>query len=175
MRVDGGLLVDVKLTEMSNEERAKALGGQQPREMMAEAFSVPVIINSKVREGSLRQAVAEEGIPFVLYEAGEALRFDEGAIRAGIRGILSVMASTGMLKPGQTKKSVVNPLIAESTTWVRAPSSGILKMSLPLGSKVGINKKLGENKQPQHTYSPSGHSPSLFTETFAANSLHRFA
>jgi len=36
--VDGGLLVDVKLTEMSKEERAKVLGGQR-KEMMAEAFN----------------------------------------------------------------------------------------------------------------------------------------
>ena len=116
--------------------------------MMAEAFSVPVVINSKLRDGSLRKAAAEEGIPFLLYEAGEALRFDEGAIRAGIRGILSVMESIGMLKPRQTKTSTVNPLIADTTTWVRAPSSGILQMSLPLGSKVGKNKRLGQITDP---------------------------
>jgi predicted deacylase len=116
--------------------------------MMADAFSVPVVINSKVREGSLRHAVTNEGIPFLLYEAGEALRFDEGAMRAGIRGILSVMASIGMLKPGRASKSGVNPLIADTTTWVRAPSSGILQMSLPLGSRVGKHQKLGEITDP---------------------------
>lgn len=115
---------------------------------MAEAFSVPVIISSKVRDGSLRQAVMEQGIPFLLYEAGEALRFDEGPIRAGIRGILSVMASIGMLQPGRERKSAVKPLVAETTTWLRAPSSGILKMDLPLGSKVGKNRKLGEIADP---------------------------
>ena len=122
---------------------------------MAEAFSVPVIINSKVREGSLRKAVMDEGIPFVLYEAGEALRFDEGAIRAGIRGILSVMESIGMLKKSRVGNSAVSPLIAETTTWVRAPSSGILKMSLPLGSKVGTNKKLGEIADPFGIHDPT--------------------
>lgn len=115
---------------------------------LAEAFKVPVIINSKVRNGSLRQAVADEHIPFLLYEAGEALRFDEVAIRAGIRGIVSVMESIGMLKPRRSRQSAVEPLIADTTTWVRAPSSGILQMTVPLGGKVGKNKKLGEIADP---------------------------
>ena len=39
-------------------------------------------------------------MPILLYEAGEALRFDEVAIRAGVRGVVNVMRSLGML-PGQ--------------------------------------------------------------------------
>lgn len=115
---------------------------------LAMAFKVPVIINSKVRSGSLREAVAGEHIPLLLYEAGEALRFDEVAIRAGIRGIVSVMESIGMLKPGRSRKSAVEPLISDTTTWVRAPSSGILQMTVPLGGKVGKQKKLGEIADP---------------------------
>src|SRR5690606_24994328 len=53
---------------------------------MAGAFDVPVIIDSKIRDGSLREMCDEAGIPILLYEAGEALRFDELSIRAGVRG-----------------------------------------------------------------------------------------
>ena len=60
-----------------------------------------------------------------------------------------------MLKQSRTKRSAVKPLITDMTTWVRAPSSGILQMSLPLGSKVGKNKKLGEIADPFGTYNPS--------------------
>lgn len=115
---------------------------------MADAFRVPIIIDAKVREGSLRQALANEGIPFLLYEAGEALRFDEIAIRAGIRGILSVMESIGMLRRGRSSKSTITPLISDTTTWVRAPSSGILQMNVPLGGRVGTNKVLGRISDP---------------------------
>ncbi len=111
---------------------------------LAEAFRVPVIINASTREGSLWQAVAEKDIPYLLYEAGEALRFNEVAIRAGIRGILSVMEAIGMLRQSRArKKSVIEPLIADATTWVRAPASGILHMNVPLGARVGKNKKIG--------------------------------
>ncbi len=115
---------------------------------LAEAFRVPVIINASIRDGSLRQAVAEKGIPFLLYEAGEALRFDEVAIRAGIRGILSVMEAIGMLRRIRARKAVIEPLIADATTWIRAPASGILHMNVPLGAKVGKNKKIGEIADP---------------------------
>ena len=43
-------------------------------ERMARAFGVPVLLNSSLRDGSLRQVAAENGIPTLLYEAGEALR-----------------------------------------------------------------------------------------------------
>jgi uncharacterized protein len=115
---------------------------------IAQAFRVPVVIHASIRDGSLRQAVAEKGIPFLLYEAGEALRFDEVAIRAGIRGIISVMETIGMLKPGRKRKAAIEPLIADATTWIRAPASGILHMDVPLGAKVGKNKKIGEIADP---------------------------
>ncbi|MBW2411773.1 MAG: succinylglutamate desuccinylase/aspartoacylase family protein [Deltaproteobacteria bacterium] len=110
---------------------------------LAEAFGVPVIINAGIRDGSLRQAVAERGIPFLLYEAGEALRFDEVAIRAGIRGILSVMETIGMLRRSRARKGIIEPLIADATTWIRSPASGILHMNVPLGARVSENKKIG--------------------------------
>ena len=115
---------------------------------MAEAFRVPVVINASIRDGSLRHALAEKGIPFLIYEAGEALRFDEVSIRAGIRGILSVMESIGMLRRSRARKTVIEPLIADATTWIRSPASGILHMNVPLGARVGENKKIGKIADP---------------------------
>jgi hypothetical protein len=110
---------------------------------LAEAFRVPVVIKAGIRDGSLRHALAENGIPFLLYEAGEALRFDEVAIRAGLRGIIAVMETIGMLRRSRATKKIIEPLIAGATTWIRAPASGILHMNVPLGQKVGKNKTLG--------------------------------
>ena len=41
----------------------------------AQAFASPVMIQSNTRDGSLRQAVSNKGIPILLYEAGEASSF----------------------------------------------------------------------------------------------------
>lgn len=110
---------------------------------IAKEFHVPVVIDAAVREGSLRHAASEKGIHMLLYEAGEALRFDEEGIRAGVRGVVSVMSAIGMLPPPQRRKSVVDPLIADSTSWVRAPASGILRMESPLGGRVAKNSRIG--------------------------------
>ncbi|UGV41629.1 succinylglutamate desuccinylase/aspartoacylase family protein [Methanococcoides orientis] len=127
------------------------LRGEPETEAIARAFGVPVIINSELRDGSLREAAREHNnIPVLLYEAGEALRFDEVSIRAGVRGILGVMSYLGM-RPKSRKKKEYETLISRSTQWVRAPESGILRSVIPLGTLVKkgdilayINDPLGE-------------------------------
>lgn len=115
---------------------------------LARAFRVPVVINAATRDGSLRHAAAEEGVRCLLYEAGEALRFDEVAISAGVRGVLGVMAAVGMLQAARRRKPGIDPLIADSTSWVRAPASGILHMAFPLGGKVATNARIGAIADP---------------------------
>jgi predicted deacylase len=110
---------------------------------LAEAFGAPVIIDANVRDGSLRQAVMEKGIPMLLYEAGEALRFDELAIRTGIKGILSLMRHIGMLPAASAARTKKRPLVASSTIWVRAAKSGILRSAAALGSIMSKNELLG--------------------------------
>ena len=115
---------------------------------LAIAFGAPVILNANLRDGSLRQAAEEAGIPMLLYEAGEALRFDEFAVRAGVKGILAVMRATGMLTARSLGTSRIQPMVAKSTSWVRAPGSGILRTQVPLGAKIAVNQKIGEIADP---------------------------
>lgn len=107
---------------------------------LAEAFGTPVLINADLRDGSLREAAAEAGIPMLLYEAGEALRFDEVAIRVGLRGVLRVMRSLGMIPKVKRKGPRVKPVTAQSSSWIRAPESGIFWS----GHKLGVRVKKGD-------------------------------
>ncbi|MDJ0889376.1 MAG: succinylglutamate desuccinylase/aspartoacylase family protein [Desulfobacterales bacterium] len=126
---------------------------------LAKAFQVPVVINATTRDGSLRQAAADEGVCSLLYEGGEALRFDEVAVRAGLRGVLAVMAAVGMLRPPRRRKPTIEPLIADSTSWVRAPASGILRMTSHLGGKVAKNSRIGIIADPFGATESDIHSP----------------
>jgi predicted deacylase len=105
---------------------------------MTEAFGVPLVIDAKIRDGSLRDCAGDAGIPVLLYEAGEALRFEEIYIRAGVKGVLNVMRAIGMLRRRGSgdRKIPPAPVISDQTTWVRAPESGILRTLVPLGAKV---------------------------------------
>ena len=111
---------------------------------LARSFNVPVIISSNLRDGSLREAAAEYGIPMLLYEAGEALRFDEVSIRAGVKGIINVMRTLEMLQPSRSKSNkLIEPVVARSSSWVRAPDSGILRAMVALGGRVKKDTLLG--------------------------------
>ena len=120
---------------------------------LAQVFGVPVIVNANIRDGSLRASAAEAQIPILIYEAGEALRFDEVSIRAGVGGIVNVMRAVGMLREVRRGKRV-RPVLARSTSWVRAPASGIVGHKVALGSTViegevmaTIGNPLGDDEQ----------------------------
>ncbi|SBS33086.1 Succinylglutamate desuccinylase / Aspartoacylase family protein [Marinomonas spartinae] len=115
---------------------------------MAKAFGVPVILNSNLRDGSLRACANDVGAKVILYEAGEALRFDELSIRAGVNGIVGVMRHLGMLSKSRRKKSLPEPKMARSSSWVRATDSGFTTHLKALGDLVEKNELLAQIKDP---------------------------
>ncbi|MGF1480142.1 MAG: succinylglutamate desuccinylase/aspartoacylase family protein [Cyanophyceae cyanobacterium] len=107
----------------------------------AKAFGAPLMIHATTRDGSLRQAAANKGIPTLLYEAGEALRFDDAAIRAGVAGVRQVMGTLAMYKaPDSTPTDSVE---VRQSKWVRAPRSGIFRLEVALGERVEKKQQLG--------------------------------
>lgn len=115
---------------------------------LARAFGAPVIVHANVRDGSLRQAVLDRGIPMLVYEGGEALRFEEKAIAAGLAGIEGVMRAIGMLPPRKDRRTHSRVFVARSSRWVRAPQSGILRQPAPLGARVRRGEELGVLSSP---------------------------
>lgn len=103
---------------------------------MATAFGASVMLNSNLRDGSLREAAQTVGCHMLLYEAGEALRFNETAIRIGVKGVLGVMRHIGMLPKLKQRKSRRDPIQPVSSHWVRAPMSGLMRAAYSLGDVV---------------------------------------
>ncbi|MFT5140356.1 MAG: putative deacylase [Lysobacterales bacterium] len=126
---------------------------------LANAFGAPVIINASVRAGSLRACAVEHNIPMIVYEAGEALRFDEVSIRVGLRGVFQVMRSIGMLPEGK-RTGNKTPVIARSTRWVRAPASGIVTGQMKLGSNVNEGQRLALISDPLGEFEEAVVAPS---------------
>jgi predicted deacylase len=114
---------------------------------LARAFGAPVIVNANVRDGSLRDCARELGLPMLIYEAGEALRFDELSIRAGLRGVINVMRAIKMLPALRTARRY-EPVLARTTSWVRSPASGIVSDKLKLGSRVVKGQRLAAVSDP---------------------------
>lgn len=121
---------------------------------MAEAFQMPVVLHSALRDGSLREATREKGIPTLLFEGGEALRFNEKVIKSGLQGAMSVMREIGMLKPLKTKSKTKEIFVARSSHWLRAPHSGALSSKKKVGERVRKGQVLGIISDPfgRYTY-----------------------
>lgn len=116
---------------------------------LAQAFHVPVMMHSAGRDGSLRDAACARKIKFLLFEGGEALRFNEPVIRMGLQGVLSVMQAIGMLPPTAKQRGKHTPsFFARSSHWVRAPHSGTLIPRKNLGDKVKKGEILGAVSDP---------------------------
>lgn len=115
---------------------------------LAEAFGCPLMVNASLREGSLREYAYGCGVPLLLYEAGEALRFDEVSIRAGVRGITGVLRELRMLPLRGRRKQRATPVIALDSNWVRAPESGILRSMVELGARVVKGQTLARVADP---------------------------
>ena len=111
---------------------------------LAKAFGAPLLLNSTPTEGTLREYTTRKGIPVLLYESSEALRFDETCIRIGVIGVQNVMHAVDMLPPpDELLVRAAEPLIAKSATWCRAPASGIFRAQAKLGQQVHKEQVLG--------------------------------
>ncbi|WP_373069450.1 succinylglutamate desuccinylase/aspartoacylase family protein [Sulfurimonas sp.] len=119
---------------------------------LAKAFEAPVVLHSELRDGSLRATSQEMGVPILLYEAGEALRFDEKSIRIGVKGIVNVLRANEMLPKSTHRRAVKIPIISKESRWIRSVESGMLRTIKALGDTVEqdeviayIDEPLGDN------------------------------
>ncbi|MGH8455499.1 MAG: succinylglutamate desuccinylase/aspartoacylase family protein [Stenotrophobium sp.] len=110
---------------------------------LARAFGVPLLLNSAPTSGTLREYTTRKGIPVLLYESSEALRFDEVCIRIGVQGVLNVLAELGMIARAASPLRKCEPVAARSSNWVRSPTSGILRAQAALGDLVRNGQVLG--------------------------------
>jgi predicted deacylase len=108
--------------------------------MLAKAFEAPVVLHSEIRDGSLRAVAGEYGVPILLYEAGEALRFDETSIRIGVKGIINVLRANAMLPQVKKNKTPKIPVVTRLSKWTRSTHGGVIRTIKALGDTVSQNE-----------------------------------
>ena len=123
-RSDIGIDLHSAAIRRTNLPQLRLTAGNDRLKEMADVFAAPVVVNSNLRDGSLRMAAEDAGVDVLLYEAGEGLRFDEFAARTGVAGILRVMNHLGMIGSKGVPKKRAEPLYCGETTWYRAPAGG---------------------------------------------------
>lgn len=137
----------------TNVPQVRVTAGDDIALEMAKHFGALVVLRSETRDGSLRAAAAERGVPLLVFEGGEALRFDEWAIRAGLRGVVATMHHLNMLPRRKERRPIPDPFISNLSRWIRAPAGGILRAHASLGARVAKGDALGSIGD------PFGHEP----------------
>lgn len=115
---------------------------------LAKTFNAPVISDITLGEGALSTYALNEGTPLLVYEAGEAMRFDEHAIKVGIRGVLNIMRELKMLPEARSKSQPMQSFHAQENIWIRAASSGISHTTCELGQHVKVGEVVCTIKDP---------------------------
>jgi uncharacterized protein len=109
---------------------------------LAVAFGAPIIVHSGLRDGSLRGAAEERGVPVIVYEAGEGLRIDELSISIGVDGVLRVLAHLDMIE-WRHRGRRPPPALSTSSRWVRAEESGLFRAYRDIGDHVRSGERIG--------------------------------
>ena len=141
-QVDVGIDLHTGGSQRHNHPQARYTVGDARSEELAKAFNAPFYFPSKLITGSFRKTTHKMGIPTMVYESGESMRFDEKAIAIGMRGVENVFKFLGMVSKGvKTKKDPSVHL--ESTRWIRAPRAGMFIPQVSNGEAVSRGQILG--------------------------------
>lgn len=144
-KCDVGLDLHTAADRRTNLPQVRADLDDPETRALAEAFGAPVMLHARLRDGSLRQAARDAGARVLLYEGGEALRFDEEPIAVGVAGVRRVLAALGMVDPDPATAAgeVAASIECRISGWVRARGTGILHMEVDLGDRVTEGQRLG--------------------------------
>lgn len=113
---------------------------------LARAFGARVILHGQGRRGSLRREAARGCVPTIVFEAGEAGRFERSAVTHGVNGACNVLHELRMLD--WQPVSPIYQVIARTGEWIRAPRGGILSAAIDLGDLVYKGQDIGVISNP---------------------------
>lgn len=147
-RADFGIDLHSAAIARSNLPQIRLTSGNKRLVEMGEAFGAPVMMTSKLRDGSLRMAAEDLGVDVLLYEAGEGLRFDELAARTGVAGILRVMQKQGMIGSRGVPKGSTRPVLCDHSSWTRAEAGGLFRAFRGIGDLITQGETIGAIADP---------------------------
>jgi predicted deacylase len=147
-RADLGIDLHSAAVQRTNLPQIRLTAGNDRLMELGRVFGAPVMMQSNLREGSLRMAAEAAGVDVLLYEGGEGQRFDELAARAGVTGILRVMHHLGMMAKKGVPKRHGETVLCGDSTWYRAPVGGLFRGYHGTGDRVSPGTVLGAISDP---------------------------
>ncbi|MFT6197998.1 MAG: putative deacylase [Nonlabens sp.] len=118
---------------------------------LAKVFGAPFIMKSKRREKSYRDSAIKLGKKVLLYEGGKSLDINKSVTKVGVNGALNLMHHLGIRDFTAALKSdlkVTDPIVVDSSKWIRAAYSGMFRSNAVLGNLYGKGDKIGSISDP---------------------------
>ncbi len=141
-RCDVGIDLHTGSDHRTNLPQVRADLDDPKTKRLAESFGAPIMLHARVRDGSLRGEATELGKTVLLFEGGEAWRFDRHAIEVGTAGVINVLGELDLVDvPHESPPDT--PLTSRRSRWLRARRSGIVGLEAALGDAVVKGQQLG--------------------------------
>lgn len=115
---------------------------------LAMHFAQGIVVAGAGPDGSWRREAVKAGVPAIIYEAGEPLRFQQDEIDRGVAGVRNVMAYLGMIEAPE--HAVAEDRVYTRSTWLRAGTeqNGFFFPVTSLGDEVKSGDLLGRIVDP---------------------------
>ncbi len=114
--------------------------GDTEAKKLAHAFGAPVTLSRTAIAKSLRRVAKDMGVTMLVFEGGEASRFDGFSIDSGINGLQRLMKHLKMIN---TNVLDLPTRHYNKTTWIRSDYAGIFTWSKSSGNVVTKGEPLG--------------------------------
>lgn len=113
---------------------------------IASSFGATISIHSKGVKGSLRREATMRGIPIILFEAGQANRFESGITESGVRGVFGILSYFQMLTDRFLSESIPEPAVFyySKSQWIRSCCGGLFIPQIFPGDLVQPGNVLGD-------------------------------
>jgi predicted deacylase len=111
-------------------------------------FGLGIVIGGGGPDGSLRREAVKVGIPAIIYEAGEPLRFQEDEIDRGAQGVENILAYLDMTD--DPDREIPDARVYERSRWIRAGlgQAGFFFPTAELGEVIAPGDTLGQIVDP---------------------------
>ena len=131
LRSDFGIDLHTAGLGRTNLPHVRADMALKPVNRVACSFGAEIIFDMAGEKGMLRHAATRAGIPTIVYEAGEPMKFQKGLVRQGVSGIKNVMGELGMSDFPRTPPAF--QMVVDERGWIRAEKGGILILNVKPG------------------------------------------
>lgn len=109
---------------------------------LAAIFNAPFTFSSDLISKSFRKEAYKNGVPTIVYEAGESMRFDDFCIQEGIKGILNVLRYFKMIASKEVSDTDKTIELTQRR-WLRAPTAGMFIPKINNGSQINKGQVIG--------------------------------